>query len=232
MTGTLVLGTLGQYRGEMKNTYTLAGAVFVAGLVLAGCSSAQDAPDPEPPVEADQSPQPPAETEADAPDEAGSEDEAAPEPEPAPDDPACLVGEWIITEESMQAFYDSMDTPAEFTVNGETGLEFTDDGTYEYTPGFSLDIDMGGMIASGTLTGSVAGSYEADDAVITTSNEDNDIDLVVTAGGVTMDGSDLGEGFLMSSPINSADYVCTPTGPVLTWQGGSGGLDVSLEPAG
>lgn len=131
----------------------------------------------------------------------------------------------------MQEFYDSMDTPATFTVNGDTGLAFRTDNTYEYTPGFTLEIDMGGMIASGTLTGSIAGSYAAADQVITTSNENNDIDLTVSVGGTTMDGSDLGEGFLMSSPVNSADFECTADGPVLTWQGGSGGLDITLIPA-
>lgn len=204
---------------------------LIAGVALAACApTTEEAENPEPaavtqleePVEEE----PAAAEPTDAGETAAPDDDAV-----AADDPACLVGDWLITEDSMQAFYDSMDAPATFTVNGDTGLAFRADDTYEYTPGFTLEIDMGGMIASGTLTGSIAGSYETADGVITTSNEDNDIDLTVSAGGTTMDGSDLGEGFLSSSPVNSADFECTPEGPVLTWQGGSGGLDITLIPA-
>lgn len=218
----------------MKTTLRRTAAIAAALVLLAGCSSggegqegaAAQAPDPgeEDPAPANTSP---TETIPATPETA--EPAEPEEPALAADDPACLVGDWLITEASMQEFYDSMDTPAVFTVNGDTGLTFEAE-TYEYTPGFTLDIDINGMGASGTLTGSIAGSWTASGGVITTSNEENDIDLQVTVAGQRMDGTDLGEGFLAMSPINSADFRCEPSGPVIAWQGGSGPLDVHLSP--
>lgn len=146
-------------------------------------------------------------------------------------DPACLIGAWVVNEADLQRFYDSMDTPAEFTVEGNTGLSFTAD-SYEYTPGFTLTIDMGGMDATGTMTGSIAGSYTTDAGVITTSNDENNIDLTVTVSGRTIDASALGEGFLGASPVNSANFACTADGPIITWQGGTDGIDILLTRAG
>lgn len=143
----------------------------------------------------------------------------------------CLVGDWIIAESAMQEYYDSMDTPAAFTITGDTGLTFEND-TYEYTPDFTLEIDLGSQTGSGTLTGSISGTYLTEGGVITTSSENNDIQMTVTVGGTTMDSTDLGTSFLEISPINSAEYECTPTGPVITWQNTGDGLDIRLVPRG
>lgn len=164
-----------------------------------------------------------------------------PEPEPAdpdeddtpdadmPTDPACLIGQWRFSQDSMQAFYDTMDTPATFTVTGNTGLEFTAD-TFEYTPDFTLDIDIQGMPASGTLVGSIAGSYTTSDGIITTSNENNDVQMTVSVMGSEIDGGGMFDEFMAMSPVNDAPFYCDSPGPVIMFETSGDRIPMQLEP--
>ncbi len=208
-----------------------------AVLLLSGCSAVGDAEPSEasaeqpgesaPEVEEPDPSEAPAPTEE--PGDAPAQTEAPAAPQEGAESSDCLVGDWVISEEQMQRFYDSMDVPADFHITGDTGLSFAAD-TYEYTPDFQLKMDLGGQEASGTLTGSITGGYTTQDGVITTSNDANDIDMAITVAGVTMDGTDTGEAFIESSPVNSAPYECTPAGPVITFENTGDGVDIQLQP--
>ncbi len=219
----------------------------IAVLLLGGCSGAGEAvpaevseeqpgagasevekPDPPETPEPTETPEP-AKTPGDEPGDEPAQTEGPSAPPEGADSPECLVGDWVISEEQMQRFYDSMETPADFHITGDTGLSFAAD-TYEYTPDFQLKMNLGGQEASGTLTGSITGTYTAQDGVITTSNDANDIDMAITVAGVTMDGTDTGEGFIESSPVNSAPYECTSAGPVITFENTGDGVDIQLQP--
>lgn len=217
-------------------------ATALAGLALTGCSPVGDdltseddqvetTPQEDADAEGDESEGADGEDAGDesAPPEGESAGDSEPDAAAAPEGPECLIGDWRISEEEMQSFYDSMDTPAEFAISGDTGLRFAED-TYEYTPNFTLEMNVAGQDASGTMTGSITGSYTTDAGVVTTSNEDNDISLQLSVGGVEVDGTETGEGYLDASPVNSAPYECTSGGPVITFQNTGDGVDIQLTP--
>jgi hypothetical protein len=47
----------------------------------------------------------------------------------------------------------------------------------------------------------------------------------------SFDGSDLGNDFLNSSPINSAPYDCSGPTPVIDFDTGEGSVPITLQPA-
>ncbi|MER3390819.1 MAG: hypothetical protein RJQ01_12435 [Microcella sp.] len=192
-------------------------AVTIAGvLVLAGCGAPAGDADTEP-------------------EDAAVEEPTAPEEEPIdPTDPACLVGDWQIAEDQMQSFYDALAVGIdgiEFAVDGSVGLSFTAD-EYRYTSDFVLDLTVeGGTTGEGVATGGLGGTYTAEDGVITTTLVDNDLSVIVTVMGQTIDGSDLAGGLLLSDPINDAPFDCSSGAPVLQFETGSGRTPVALTPA-
>jgi hypothetical protein len=144
--------------------------------------------------------------------------------------PACLVGDWYIEQDQMQVFYDALGAEnggLDMQIEGGTGLRFDDD-TFEYRPDFTLLLTVSGLEGTGAITGSIGGQYEADASQITTSQETNDTELVVTVGGVTQDGSGLFGSLLASSPIHSAAYECTAAGPLIQFDTGGAPVGVQL----
>lgn len=191
----------------------------VALLVLAGCSTGDS-------TDADTDPE--VEASGDA-----TESEAPPAD---PFDPACLIGDWRISQAEMQSFYDAVSGTAEgltLTIEGDTGLSFTAD-QYRYTPTFTLVLDLAGVVGEGVTTGSLGGTYTAADGVITTTLGDNDLETIVTINGATQDASGVLGGIIASDPINQAPFDCTdPESPVLQFETGSGGrTPVALTRAG
>ncbi len=190
----------------------------VAVLLLAGCT-AGDPVDPE--LE---------------PSDAAVDESSEPEAPSDPTDPACLVGDWLITEAEMQSFYDAVSGTTEglvLTIDGDTGLSFTAD-QYRYTPTFILRLDLAGVVGEGVTTGSLGGAYTAEGGVITTTVGDNDLQTIVTINGQTQDASALLGSIIASDPINQAPFDCTdPASPVLQFETGSGGrTPVALTAAG
>jgi hypothetical protein len=157
------------------------------------------------------------------------------EESPDPTDPACLVGDWQIAEDQMQSFYDATTGEVEgitFEVVGGVDLSFTVD-EYRYTSDFTLLLDVEGAgSGEGVATGGLGGSYTAEDGVITTTLVDNDLAVVVTVLGQTIDGSDLAGGLLESDPINEAPFDCSTGNPVLQFETSTGRTPVELTPAG
>ncbi len=191
----------------------------VALLMLAGCSTG-DATD----------------ADTDPSDEASAEAAETEAPPADPFDPACLVGDWRITQAEMQNFYDAVSGTTEgltLTIEGDTGLSFTAD-QYRYTPTFTLLLDIAGVAGEGVTTGSLGGTYTADGGVITTTLGDNNLETIVTINGMTQDASGVLGSIIASDPINQAPFDCTdPSSPVLQFETGSGGrTPVALTAAG
>ena len=178
---------------------------------------------------------PSGDAEPDPADDAAVEEPTAPEEEPTdPTDPACLVGDWQIAEDQMHSFYDALAADLDgvsFAIDGSVGLSFTAD-EYRYTSDFVLDLTIDGAgEGEGVATGGLGGTYTAEDGVITTTPVDNDLSVIVTVMGQTIDGSDLAGGLLLSDPINDAPFDCSSGTPVLQFETGSGRTPVALTPA-
>lgn len=236
-------------------------AALVLGLAaLAGCGSDSEADDAspaatdvpaseaastEPPATEPAATEPPATepvaTEPPATEPAATEppaDTAAPVTEPPADGPECLVGDWIITEAEMNAYYDALEaalaaeagTSPTIDVAGNVGLQFTPTD-YTYTGNFDLTLAVAGQEGNGTSTGTVAGTWSGDDGVIVTELGESDLTVSVSIGGITLDGSDLANGLLNDLPINAAPYDCE--GPSLEFRTGAGTPrhTVTLTPA-
>ncbi|MCY7412011.1 MAG: hypothetical protein LH471_03085, partial [Salinibacterium sp.] len=79
--------------------------------------------------------------------------------------PGCLIGDWYISEDELQVFYDSVSEASGsgvvFTVAGDTGLSM-DGAQFEYTPDLTLTIGLPGSDGIATLNGSISGAYTAD----------------------------------------------------------------------
>lgn len=180
----------------------------IAALALAGCSSAP---------------------ESGAEEHVTSAPSAPPEEEAAATGPECLIGDWSITQDQMQSFYDavSADNGVAITIEGGTGLSFAA-ATYTYTPEFVLKLDIAGMTGTGTITGGISGDYTADESTITTSHEVSDVTLTVDVGGQVIDGAELLGSILASAPINSAPYECGADGPIIQFDTGSGRVPIQL----
>jgi hypothetical protein len=183
-------------------------ALTIAALALAGCSTT---PDPEPGATSTTAPSP------------------APEEETAAAGPECLVGDWYISQEQMQSFYDAVNAENEvtITIEGGTGLAFTE-SAYTYTPEFALKLLVAGLEGTGTIDGGISGDYTADESTITTAHEVSDVTLTVEVAGQVIDGADLIGSILASAPINSAPYECGADGPIIQFDTGSGRVPIQL----
>jgi hypothetical protein len=138
---------------------------------------------------------------------------------PADTDGSCLVGEWVVTEAEMNGFYQglmsTMDGQVDLSVTGSAPLTFRADGSYAWAPDFQLVIDIVGQSGSGSIGGTIDGQWTASEGVVTTASDVNAVEMSVTVGGSTFDGSDMANGLLSSSPINGVTYSCAGPTPVL-----------------
>ena len=201
-------------------------------------SAAPAATDPAPietdpaPVETDPAPvvTEPAPVETDPPPATNTPDDGS--------DGACLIGDWVITQDELNAYLDTVTAgfgdgpaPVEIDVVGQALLTFTA-SDYVYTADFDLTLVVAGITGTGVSTGTVSGTWKASDDRIVTELEENALDVIVTAAGQTRDASDLAGGFLTSSPVNEAPFDCA--GPILRFQADATGAvrhDVTLTPA-
>lgn len=194
-------------RPHLRPRRTAAFAALGLAGVLAGCTTAADPAGPETAV-------PEESTGGETTDVGGD----------------CLVGDWIISEDQLQGYYDQLgtETDVDITVTGYTALDFTAD-SYEYRPQFGIELDISGVAATAQATGSVRGLYSTADGVITTENDVSDIALPVTVDGVAMDGSEFGNELISSQPINSTTYHCEAGAPVIDFLTTSGTYPMALS---
>ena len=149
----------------------------------------------------------------------------------------CLIGDWVITQDEMNAYYDALEAslslagPAPvFEITGQTLLTMTPT-EYVYTGDFDLTLDIAGQNGTGTSAGTVTGTWSETDGIITTELGESNLSVSVTVGGLTLDGSELANGLLNGLPINAAPYDCA--GPTIDFQVGEGAPrhPVKLTPA-
>jgi hypothetical protein len=141
---------------------------------------------------------------------------------PAPDIGDCLVGDWVVTEEQMNAYYaglmGTLEAPLTISTAGSAPLSFAADGTYEWAPGFALTVEVAGASGTGDVGGTITGNWTAEEGVVTTSSDLNALVVSITVNGVVFDGADLANGLLNSSPVNGVTYSCDGPSPVLDFQ--------------
>jgi hypothetical protein len=160
--------------------------------------------------------------------------EAVPEPDA---DGACLVGEWVVTEEEMNKFYDGVEStveaPLALSVEGSGTISIRADGTYRWGPEFIVTVEVAGTSGTGDATGDITGNWSASDGVLVTESDVNAMEVSITVGGVTVAGDDLANGLLDSSPINGVTYSCDGPAPVLDFLTGDPEVTVpiTLTPA-
>jgi hypothetical protein len=137
-------------------------------------------------------------------------------------DGSCLVGEWVVTEDEMNKFYDAIeatvDAPLTLDVEGSAPLTLSADGTYRWDPEFTLVVEVAGTAGTGEASGDITGDWSASEGVLTTASDVNALEVSITVGGVTIGGDDLANGFLNSSPINGVTYSCDGPAPVLDFK--------------
>lgn len=156
---------------------------------------------------------------------------------PAPDAGECLVGDWVVTEEQMDAYYaglmGTLEAPLTLDTTGSAPLSFAADGTYEWAPGFTLTVEVAGASGTGEVAGTITGNWTATEGVVTTSSDVNALVVSITVNGVVFDGADLANGLLNSTPINGVTYSCDGPAPVLDFQTAdpSVTVPVTLTPA-
>lgn len=147
---------------------------------------------------------------------------AAPTTTAPADDGSCLVGDWIVTQEQMNAYYaglmSTLDAPLDITVAGSAPLSFRADGTYGWAPAFDLTVAVAGQSGTGVTSGAITGNWTAVDGVVTTASDVNALDLTITIGSTTVSGSDMANGLLNSSPVNGVTYSCAGPTPVLDFK--------------
>jgi len=127
----------------------------------------------------------------------------------------------------------TLDAPLTIGVVGSAPLSFNADGTYEWTPDFTLTVEVAGQRGTGVTGGAITGNWTAVDGVVTTASDVNALTASITVGGTTFDGADLANGLLNSSPINGVTYSCDGPTPVLDFQTGDPlvTVPVTLRPA-
>ncbi len=134
----------------------------------------------------------------------------------------CLVGDWVVTSEQMDAFYDgvmgTLEAPLGIDTDGSAPLSFAADGTYEWAPDFALVVEIAGQSGTGEVAGTITGTWTAADGIVTTSSDVNALTLSIMVNGVSFDGADLGNGLLDSSPVNGVTYSCDGPTPVLDFR--------------
>jgi hypothetical protein len=149
--------------------------------------------------------------------------DTAPEPEPPGTDGACLVGDWKVADAELNSYYEALaagtgpETGLSLSTTGEVLMSFTET-SYEYIGDFDLMLSVGGVDGTGEATGSVDGTWVAEDGIILTELGSSDLNIVVTVSGVTIDGSDFGNGLVQANPLNNAPFTCD--GPTLMFQSG------------
>ena len=151
---------------------------------------------------------------------------------PAADEGECLVGDWVVTEDQMNAFYNglmsTLEAPISIVAAGSAPLSFAADGTYRWAPDFALTVEVAGQRGTGVTGGAITGDWSAAGGVVTTSSDINALAVAIEVNGVTFGGDDLVNGLLNSSPVNGVTYSCDGPTPVLDFQTGDPAVTVPV----
>lgn len=144
----------------------------------------------------------------------------APSPSPTPtaaasDDPACLVGTWVLDEEGMGAYYahvnDLLDGAAEVSPEGNAVLEIGEDGSFEWRPDARITSVVAGRSMEVSLTGILSGTYTAEPGQIRADADvDDRLEITGTVDGKPVDASGIAQQ-IGGVPLADAAFTCTTT---------------------
>jgi len=226
------------------------GAVVVASVALAACGSdsASDSSVVSTEVAAAPIDDAAAPTTSEAPsssaaadDTDAADDMAAADDTAAPDDSAevvdmndtsaCLTGTWDLLGDQIAGIFDQgmLATIPDLDVSVEGGglLELRGDGTYSYTPDYTVVFTAGGETGTGTWSGTQQGSWSVEGTTLTTSPTSNDI-----TGSATVFGSPIP----LSQPVSwdgETEVVsCDPATFTISTQAPTGAIVQTLVFAG
>lgn len=143
-------------------------------------------------------------------------------PPPAPVNGArCLVGDWVISDTELDAYFDVVAVNAAFESidnDGVVRVSFTDTG-FVWTNDYELSMTVADVDYASVSTGSFAGSYTEANGVLAGTVERDD-----RGGAVTQDGKPVGDvgdlfvGINPARPMDSMPFSCD--GPVLMMEAG------------
>ena len=163
------------------------GAVVVASIALAACGSdsASDSSVVSTEVAAATTEDAAASTTSEAPSSsAAPDDTAAPGDTAAPDDTAevvdmndtsaCLTGTWVLLADQLAGMLATI-PDLDVSFEGSGLVELRGDGTYSYTPDFSVEFFAGDDTGTGTWSGTQQGTWSVEGTTLTMSETSNDI---------------------------------------------------------
>lgn len=147
-------------------------------------------------------------------------------------DGSCLVGTWTIEEGELDRWYDSLEEDAAglaFDISGTVTVEFSEDRTFTYLPGFVMSMTAEGVDGSGTPSGSTSGTWDATNGIIVTTTTANDLSVDVRVNGISSGGMGAD---LIGQPIVDMPYDCASDTPVLFFgDASSSRVPMKLTPA-
>lgn len=85
------------------------------------------------------------------------------------------------------------------------------------------------MTGSGVTSGSITGSYSADEGVLLTNNADSTVEMVLIINGMEWDTTELMEQFVERTPLNESPYDCQGDLLVIDSEAAEGEDRVPLE---
>jgi hypothetical protein len=101
----------------------------------------------------------------------------------------CIVAPWIQGSDQLENLFTdtaiSRIPGASFSLSGQATIDFAADGTYKYTPEFSMDMTIADQDASGQWSGAQTGLWKVVGDMLTISNDVNTITGTMTLFGQT-----------------------------------------------
>ena len=94
----------------------------------------------------------------------------------------CMVGRWLLTADQAQRAITAASLPAFVSIatTGQAIVDIRANGTYTYTPSFTINMNASGERATGNTAGSVTGTWRVSSDVLTTAETSNNITSTVS----------------------------------------------------
>jgi len=139
---------------------------------------------------------------------------ATPSPSPTAD-LACLVGEWHMGQDQVDAFYNDVNSlmsgsGAVFTPVGTADLVLRKDGSYSWTPAERVTANVSGTTILIHFKGSITGTYTVTGNGIGSQTQDTSgLEIIATIDGNPTDAGAISQQ-IAGAPITDAKYGCKP----------------------
>lgn len=139
------------------------------------------------------------------------------------DSTACLTGRWSLGPEQVQRTFDDTSfgsiPGASAVVAGEGFLELAGDGTYTYTPNYTISITLADQTSEGEWSGVQTGTWGVDGSTLTMATTSDGITGSLTFLGNTMllpaiDAFSGSAELVSCSPMTFETTVDSPIGPI------------------